>query len=294
MVLPGLGLLVGGVLIVLAIIVYRVTHPGPVAEPVNPSHYLLPSLDVTWPTRDGKEIPGWWIPGTKGAPAVLLAPGYNLTRADALSLAAILREQGLNLLIYNSRGAGPSPREASTLGLEETTDMLAALDFLQSRPEVDHKRIGIWGVDVGARAALRAAAGRPDVRAVAADSPYDRVADLLPVRVEEETGVENRILDLGCAWVFRLYRLTSGAALEERLPLEALSDRAILLIQGENRKELARLTAAINERLQPQKEMVSLRSARFHFMSGEELKNYDRQVSNFFVLNLPRPAANQK
>jgi len=172
--------------------------------------------------------------------------------------------------------------------------MLAALDFLQSRPEVDHKRIGIWGVDVGARAALRAAAGRPDVRAVAADSPYDRVADLLPVRVEEETGVENRILDLGCAWVFRLYRLTSGAALEERLPLEALSDRAILLIQGENRKELARLTAAINERLQPQKEMVSLRSARFHFMSGEELKNYDRQVSNFFVLNLPRPAANQK
>ena len=71
MVLPGLGLLLGGVLIVLAIIVYRVTHPGPVAEPVNPSHYLLPSLDVTWPTRDGKEIPGWWIPGTKEGEAAI-------------------------------------------------------------------------------------------------------------------------------------------------------------------------------------------------------------------------------
>lgn len=293
-VLPGLGMIFAGALVVVGIVVYRISHPGPVLEPVNPSHFLLPSMDVTWSTPDGKGIPGWWIPGTRGAPAILLAPGYGMSRGDALSLATILREQGYNLLIYDQRGAGASPRGASTLGLDETADMLAALDFLEHRSDVAPQRIGIWGVDVAARAALKAAAMRAAVRAVAADSPYSRVSDLLPIRVQEETGVDNRILNLACSLAFQVYRLTSSSAMEEGIAVEPLSDRAVLLIQGENRKELARHTTAISERLQPPKELISVRAARFRFMSGEELKNYDRQVSNFFALNLPRVPTTKK
>src|SRR5262245_56291023 len=85
-VLPGLGMILGGLLVVVGFIVYRVSHPGPVPEPVNPSHFLLPSMDVTWQGRDGKDIPGWWIPGTRGAPAIVLAPGYGMSRGYALSL----------------------------------------------------------------------------------------------------------------------------------------------------------------------------------------------------------------
>jgi hypothetical protein len=36
----------------------------------------------------------------------------------------------------------------------------------------------------------------------------------------------------------------------------------------------------------PQKELISFKMARIHSMSGEDLKNYDRQVVNFFHLNL--------
>ena len=293
-ILPGLGMILAGALVVLGIIVYRISHPGPVPEPVNPSHFLLPSVDVTWSTAGGKSIPGWWIPGTRGAPAILLAPGYGMSRGDALSLATILREQGYNLLIYDQRGAGASPRGASTLGLDETADMLSAIDFLERRPDVAKERIGIWGVDVAARSALKTAALRTTVRAVAADSPYSKVSDLIPVRVHEETGVDNRILNLGCSLAFQVYSLTSSTAMEEGIPLEQLSDRAVLLIQGENRKELARFTTAISERLQPPKELVSVRAARFRFMSGEELKSYDRQVLNFFALNLPRVPMTKK
>src|SRR5262245_65656862 len=108
-----------------------------------------------------------------------------MSRGDALSLATTLRDQGYHLLIYDQRGAGASPRGASTLGLDETADMVAAVDFLERRSDVAPQRIGIWGVDVGARAALKTAAQRATVRAVAADSPYSKVSDLLPVRVQE-------------------------------------------------------------------------------------------------------------
>jgi hypothetical protein len=60
----------------------------------------------------------------------------------------------------------------------------------------------------------------------------------------------------------------------------------ILFIKGENRKGLAERTTVIYDKIQPQKEMISFRSARTHAMSGEDLKNYDRQVTNFFHLNL--------
>jgi hypothetical protein len=59
-----------------------------------------------------------------------------------------------------------------------------------------------------------------------------------------------------------------------------------LFIKGDNRQRLGSLTADIYDALLPQKELISFKAARFHSMSGEDLRNYDRQVVNFFHLNL--------
>jgi len=292
MVLPGALILVSGILGIFGVLVYRITHPGAVPEAANPSHYLLPSLDVTWSANDRSEIAGWWIPGLKGAPGVVLVPGFGMSRSDALSLALPLHEEGFNLLVYDSRGSGAAPRGASSLGLRETDEMLAALRFIKGRSEVDAQNLGIWGVDVGARAALEAAALVPEVRAVAADGAYDTVLDFVDVRLQEDLGFENRILEFGCRQMFKLVQLGSATLLSRQLPTGPLANRSILFIQGENRKNLGKLTEALYGRIQPQKEMVTLKTARIHLMSGEELKNYDRQVATFFHLNLPRERTN--
>jgi pimeloyl-ACP methyl ester carboxylesterase len=286
MVLPAAIIILGSILGIFGILVYRITHPGAAPEAANPSHYLLPSLDVTWPSNDGSEIAGWWIPGLKGAPGVLLAPGFGMGRSDALSLALPLHEEGFNLLVYDSRGSGATPRGVSSLGLGETEDMLSALRFMKGRPEVRAKNLGIWGVDVGARAALQAAALVPEVRAVAADGAFDAVIDFVDVRIREDLGFENRLLEFGCRQMFKIIQIGSVSLLSEALAVGPLSDRGILFIRGENRKDLGRLTEAVYDRIQPQKEMVTLKLARIHLMSGEDLKNYDRQVVTFFHLNL--------
>jgi hypothetical protein len=288
LVLPAAIILIVGVIAILAVLLYRITHPGAVPEAVNPSHFLLPSVDVTWPAGDGIEAAGWWIPGSKDGPGVLLVPGLGMCRSDALSLALPLHQDGFNLLICDSRGSGALPRGASSLGLREADDVLAALRFMMTQLGPGSQRLGIWGVDVGARAALHAAALVPEVGAIAADGAYDIVLDFVNVRFREESGIRSGILEYACRQVFRLMHLGSLSRLTRPLEVAPLSNRSILFIEGENRRDLGRLTEGIYLRVQPQKELATLKAARVHSMSGADLGDYDRQVATFFRLNLRR------
>jgi pimeloyl-ACP methyl ester carboxylesterase len=213
-----------------------------------------------------------------------------MSRAHALSLASALRQKGFHVLALDLRGCGAAPSGASSLGLMETDDLLSAIDFVKSQPGINSERLGIWGVDVGARAALAAAAARPEVRAIAVDSAFESVADFIDIRLAEDLGPAGRFAQLGCVYLFRAYASVTGVPREQPLPLEALADRSVLFVQGENRRELARLTEALYDRLKPRKEMISLSRSRSRRMSGEEMGSYDRQVSNFFQLNLPAKA----
>jgi hypothetical protein len=285
-VFPALLVLVVGTGAILGYLVFRVTHPGVPEEPVTPSHYLLPWIDVSWTTNSGEEMTGWWITGMKGAPGIIVAPGYGMSRSDSLSFVFLLHGEGYHVLVTTPRGSEARHRRASSLGLREFEDMEAALAFLRLRPGVNLKRLGIWGADESARAALAAAAGHPEIRAIAVDTPYEYVLDFLTVRIREEFGISNWLIQGGCRGIFRLYHVMSLGRIGEPLPVQALADRSILFIKGANRKEMTPLVAALYDRVQPQKEMISLPSARSSAMSGEEAINYDRQVANFFHVNL--------
>ena len=238
LIIPPLAILAVGIIAILGFLVYRISNPGAVSESVDPSHCLLPSLDVSMPVAKGDEIPAWWIPGLKGAPGIILAPGYGMSRSDALSLAVALHENGFNILIYDQRGNGASPRGACTLGLYEDADMVSAVEFLRGRPESNLKRIGIWGVDIGALAALKAAADIPEIRAIAADSVFQSPSDFLSDRIEADFGLSSRFVQFGCCQIFKLSHVMGSLSYKEELPLQAISDRSILFIKGENRRKL--------------------------------------------------------
>ncbi len=286
-VLPAVYVLVGGILTVLGVLTYRLTHPGAVQESVNPSFFWLTFSDVRWNTRQGQTVAGWWIPGQEGRPGIVLVPGYGMSRSDVLSLASVLNQQGFGVLTYDQRGCGALPRGASTLGLAETDDLLAALDFLNTRPESTAGRTGIYGVDIGARAALRAAAARPDVQVVVADSVFDSVNGFIGAWVSESLGLHSRALEFGVIGMFGIWRLGYRTSMFERMAAEALAQRHVLFIQGDNRRELGERTAEVYGRIKAAKEIMRLPVSRIRNMSGEDVKSYDLQVSEYFRLNLP-------
>jgi pimeloyl-ACP methyl ester carboxylesterase len=286
LILPPALILITGILAFFGILTYKVAHPAAVPEAVNPSFFMLPSLDVSFASKAGPDISAWLIPGLKGAPGIVLLPGYGMTRSDILSLGAALHEEGFNLLIYDQRGSGAAPRESSTFGLYETDDLVNAIQFLQMRPESNRARIGVWGVDSGAFAALKAAAVIPEITAVAADGAFESPDEFLDIQVYENFGFKQPSVQFGCRQIFHLAHVSGRSFLKNPFPIHALSDRMILFIQGENRRQLGSLTSGLYNKIQPRKEMISLKTSRIHMMDGEDQKSYDRQVANFFHVNL--------
>jgi pimeloyl-ACP methyl ester carboxylesterase len=269
-----------------ALLTYRITHPPAAAELVTPEHFLMPSENLSWVSDDGYRFEGYWIPGEAGAPGIVLSPGHGMSRSAVLSLAAQLRSRGFHSLVYEQRGSGAAPRGHSTLGLLETNDLLAAIDQLRDRRGVDQEYAGVWGADIGARAALAAAAFRKQVKVIVADSAYDSVGDFLDTEVRETSGMKNRLVEFLCRQGFLAYQLASPGSLKKRLPLTDLGNRKILFIAGENRSSMAQLTRSLFEEMQPRQDMTTLATARTRIMSGADLAIYDRAVADYFGQHL--------
>jgi pimeloyl-ACP methyl ester carboxylesterase len=106
--------------------------------------------------------------GSRMHGAILLLHGSGPeTRAALESDAQWFADQGLVVLMYDKRGTGKS---TGNLGLASYADLAvdaaAAINLLRSRPEVDRRRIGIWGPSEGGWVAPIAASRSPDVRFV--------------------------------------------------------------------------------------------------------------------------------
>jgi pimeloyl-ACP methyl ester carboxylesterase len=124
--------------------------------------------ELTFSSRDGLELSGWFIPGKNGV-TVVVTHGFSGNRLSGVNVARMLHQQGFAVLLYDLRGHGRSQPEISTWGWAEINDLLGAVDYLRSRPDVDAERIGALGYSLGAQISIRAAAQERWIKAVAAE-----------------------------------------------------------------------------------------------------------------------------
>ncbi len=86
----------------------------------------------------------------------------------------MLAERGYGVLLYDKRGTGESEGDPHLFGWDAQPDVAGALDYLESRPDVDPDRIGAIGLSLGGEILLEAAAHDERIRAVVADGPGAR------------------------------------------------------------------------------------------------------------------------
>lgn len=141
---------------------------------------------VEFPARDGVRIGALWIPmvapvglepSQTRRPTILLLHGYGETRDVLLPRAELVVNAGFNALVVDFRGHGTSAGEVAALGTLDANDVLGAVDYLMTRPDVDTSRIGVQGVSMGAAAGVIAAAQDLRVRAVIAEEPVSSLRD---------------------------------------------------------------------------------------------------------------------
>ena len=81
----------------------------------------------------------------------------------------MLARHGYGVLLFDRRGEGRSEGGGNLLGWGGDKDIIAAVDWLERRPDVDPDRIGGIGLSVGGELMLEAAAHDPDLAAVVSD-----------------------------------------------------------------------------------------------------------------------------
>lgn len=180
-----------------------------------PSFYGLAFEDVSFSARDGTRLSGWLIPHPRPRGVVLLCHGIQSTRMCMLIKARWLHEWGYASLLFDFRGRGESGGDGCTLGLHEPHDVLGALDFLDSRPELAGLARGALGESLGAASLLGALAREPRLGALATEACFATLEEAVTRRCQWLAGPWHARLH---NWAWRRLQEEFGA-LQEVSPL---------------------------------------------------------------------------
>ena len=278
--------LVGGAGAMVGYQIYGLSHPPRVQDVVNPSDLLLRADEVSFQSTDGILLSGWLIHGEREAPTIILCHDLGESKAVFLDSTVSLQRSGYNLLLMDFRGHGKSGGNGSTLGIEERYDVLGAIDFLSTRRDLSADHIGIWGIGMGAYAALQAASERKQVVALALDSLYSDVPSYLdhalfkglPPSTTKVTDYAS--LFYGPYFEWKITKATAA----HTLPL--LADRNFLFVVPTSRPDLAEtgkaLYAALPESGQADKNLLELQSVGLSGLYNEDRRKYSEAITSFF------------
>ncbi len=167
------------------------SRPKRVPFDETPDQYGLVFEPVSFRSRvDGIPLDGWLLSRSPNAPSrrpVIMVHGMGSDRQHeaggaALRIAANLVRDGHPVLLFDLRGSGRSGGRHFTLGAEEVRDVGGAIDFLAERG-LASKGVNLLGYSMGASIALLAGAVEPLVRAIAEDSGFADLDDLLEVHL---------------------------------------------------------------------------------------------------------------
>jgi pimeloyl-ACP methyl ester carboxylesterase len=269
-------------------LLYQILKPARNPAPFDLSVMMGHPSTFSFSAPGGARREGWIFPGLRGAPAIVVCHGYQSQRADVLTLVTALQDHQFNVFLFDFAGHGTS-LGVTTLGYEETGELRAAVVALAGRDDVDPRRFGLWGVDMGGYASLAVAETDPRVGALAVDDAYDDPRDLLRIEVKK-SGLNElpgvlKFTDFGFRAMNYAYR--SDHPLSARIG----STHGIpkLFVEADDRPALSnetfQLFAKAPEPKQALRERLSYRD-----MNDDDRKSYESQIVNFFLQNIPPTA----
>ncbi|HEX5411023.1 MAG TPA: alpha/beta hydrolase [Terriglobia bacterium] len=138
----------------------------------TPQSYGLDYQPVEFRSSDGILLKGWYVPaGPDARGTIIYCHGLNRTRIEMLPMEVYGHSLGYNGLLFDFRHSGESGGNVGTLGYQERLDAIAAVRYALDR-EKAARPVVLWGISMGASAALMAAAETQDVAGVISDSSF--------------------------------------------------------------------------------------------------------------------------
>ena len=134
--------------------------------PASPADYGLYFQDITFPSRDGLTLCGWFIPAESPRGTVIFGHGHAGSMDPDLRYAPTFHDRGYNVLMFDFRAHGRSDGRLVSMGSLEQLDLLGAVDYLRGR---GIERLGVLGFSMGGRVAISTAPQTEAIAAVVSD-----------------------------------------------------------------------------------------------------------------------------
>jgi len=113
--------------------------------------------------------------GSGKPPVVVMCVGLDSTKEEMDVYEGIFLARGMATLAFDGPGQGEAEYDIPIRGDYEVA-VKAVVDYIETRPDLDAKRVGLWGVSLGGYYSARAAAFEKRVKAcISLSGPYNWV-----------------------------------------------------------------------------------------------------------------------
>jgi hypothetical protein len=267
------------------ILLYQILRPS--RNPTTPDLNVMMGHPTafSFTVAGGASREGWFFPGLRGAPTIVVSHGYGSQREEVLTLVSSLQDHGFNAFVFNFAGHGSSSG-VTTLGYRETAELRAAVQALSTRDDVDPKHFGLWGLDMGGYASLEVATSDSRIAALAVDSPYSDPRAMVQIESRRSGLGVLPFVSKFCDFGFRMFEYPYRHEPPVTLSLFRLRGVPKLFIQADDRPELTNETLLMYARAPDPKQLVRNR-ASYSVMSDDDRKVYENQIVSFFLLSIP-------
>jgi pimeloyl-ACP methyl ester carboxylesterase len=285
-------------------VVYCVSRPARRPYVVTPQAFsqisgrAIKVTDESWTNQDGRRSRGWLLKGAEGAPAVVLLHRYGGDRSWLFNLGVKINETtNFTILWPDLRGHGEAPLiKWTSLGSREGDDVLAALQFLRTLQSENKKKLvgdmfGVYGVELGAYSALKAASSESQIKVMVLDSVTTSPDALLDHAVSNCIGIDNGFVHSLSRTSMKLYLLGGYQSRPACEIANSIQQARVLMLSGADAGPLKDATGSVAQCF-PVPNNVETRTdlplSGFSLPSatGEQGEAYDRIVIDFFDRNL--------
>src|SRR5215469_6423088 len=267
-------------------LVYRIVKPQRSAPEISMASFPGRPEVVVFQVPELGRREGWFFPGLRQAPTIVLCHGYGSSRGELLTLVTALQDHQYNVFVFDFAAHGANSG-ITTLGYREADELRIAVDTLAARDDLDPTRFGLWGYNLGAFAALREAEGDKRIRAVILDSVYDDPQQMVKIGVERNGLGTFPFMIRATQLIFGYLNSTHRHDPPPSNKLAALSGIPTLFIQALDDPDLAAVTRDMFLKAPEPRDQAIIPHGNFVGLSEEEKRDYENRVVSFFLLRLP-------
>jgi len=234
--LLGLGVISLGLLLFTWVATRWWCRPKRIPTNETPIDYNLPGESITFDSH-GSKLKGWFLsqdfeksPG----PVIILSHGWSHNASKMLPVAKTVYQKGFRVLLYDARGHGMSENGGPITILKMAEDVIAAVDYLKTRSDVDTKQIGVIGHSIGGGSAILASSLDSRIQALVCSSAFADPASLIRNYFIEFKGLRSIFLAPFIWLVSRIIEHWLGTTMENVAPQYriGLLSIPVLLIHG--------------------------------------------------------------